>query len=240
MDSFKYNFESMIFQPTEIARSLGKTVRIIREYFDQRHFGVIGRTFFFQDKEHAYRVIPEAYHLSFLEFPYWATVRFEEDSVKKSISEMPRRDCLNQLLNLIRQKVLNRNPDTRLLPKSFMSFVRANEFGKDSLDQNEVHCHLLIKLHKEWQIAQEDLLSVMTSLSPQELSSCGIACFDFEFNQDPLGRVAYVCTLEDWEEEKTLDYSKGFRNWIRKHFQTEKNPIPSSLNPIGYEEQAAA
>jgi hypothetical protein len=98
----------------------------------------------------------------------------------------------------------------------------------------------LIKLHKEWRVADKDLLSVMENLSPKELSSCGIACFEFEFNQDPLGRVAYVCTLEDWEEEKTLDYSKGFRNWIRKHFQNENNPIHSSLNPIADDEQRAA
>lgn len=230
----------MLFNPKEIAKSLGKTVRIIRRYFDQRYFGVIGRTFFFQDKEKAYRVIPEAYHLSFLEFPYWATVRFEEDSVKKSISEIPRRECLSRLLNLIHQKVFRLTPETRFLPKSFFSFVRANEYGGDSWSRDEVHSHLLIKLHKEWQIAEKDVLSVMDNLSPQELSSCGIACFEFEFNQDPLGRVAYVCTLEDWEEEKTLDYSKGFRNWIRKHFQTENNPIHSYLNPIADEEREAA
>ena len=230
----------MNFNPKEIAKALGKTVRIIRRYFDQRYFGVIGRTFFFQDKEKAYRVIPEAYHLSFLEFPYWATVRFEEDSVKKSISEIPRRECLSRLLNLIHQKVFRLTPETRFLPKSFLSFVRANEYGGDSWSRDEVHSHLLIKLHKEWQIAEKDVLSVMDNLSPKELSSCGIACFEFEFNQDPLGRVAYVCTLEDWEEEKTLDYSKGFRNWIRKHFQTENNPIHSSLNPIADEEREAA
>jgi hypothetical protein len=230
----------VIFQPQEIAKALGKTIRVIREYFDQRYFGVIGRTFFFQDKEKAYRVIPEAYHLSFLEFPYWATVRFEDDSVKKSISESPRRDCLDQLMDLVRQKVLKRNPATRLLPKSFLSFVRANEYGADSWSHDEVHSHLLIKLHKEWQVAEEDLLTVMRTLSPKELSSCGIACFQIQFNQDPLGRVAYVCTLEDWEKEKTLDYSQGFKRWIRKHFQTENNPIPSSLNPIADEEQQAA
>jgi hypothetical protein len=230
----------MFFQPQEIAKALGKTIRVIRGYFDQRYFGVIGRTFFFQDKEKAYRVIPEAYHLSFLEFPYWATVRFEHDSVKKSISESPRRDCLNHLMDLIRQKVLKRNPYSRVLPRSFLSFVRANEYGADSWSRNEVHSHLLIKLHKEWQVAEEDLLTVIRTLSPQELSSCGIACFQVEFNQDPLGRVAYVCTLEDWEKEKTLDYSQGFKRWIRKHFQTENNPIPSSLNPIADGEQQAA
>jgi hypothetical protein len=230
----------MIFNPKEIARSLGKTVRIIREYFDHRYFGVIGRTFFFQDKEKAYRVIPEAYHLSFLEFPYWATVRFEKDSVKKSISEAPRRDCLNQLLDLIHQKVLRLNPKTRFLPKSFLSFVRTNEYGRDSLNLDEVHTHLLIKLHKEWQIAEKDLLTVCKTLSPQELSSCGIACFEFEFNQDPLGRVAYVCTLEDGEEEKTLDYSKGFRNWIRKHFVPLNDSIRSSLNPLPSDLRKAA
>ena len=230
----------MIFQPQEIAKALGKTIRVIREYFDQRYFGVIGRTFFFQDKERAYRVIPEAYHLSFLEFPYWATVRFEHDSVKKSISESPRRDCLDQLMDLIHQRVLRLTPETRFLPKSFLSFVRANEYGGDSWSRDEVHSHLLIKLHKEWQIAEKDVLSVMDNLSPQELSSCGIACFEFEFNQDPLGRVAYVCTLEDWEEEKTLDYSKGFRNWIRKHFVPPNDPIRSSLNPLPPELRKAA
>ena len=121
-----------------------------------------------------------------------------------------------------------------------MSFVRANEYGGDSWSRDEVHSHLLIKLHKEWQIAEKDVLSVMDNLSPQELSSCGIACFEFEFNQDPLGRVAYVCTLEDWEEEKTLDYSKGFRNWIRKHFVPPNDPIRSSLNPLPPELRKAA
>jgi hypothetical protein len=230
----------MIYQPKEIAKALGKTIRVIREYFDQRYFGVIGRTFFFQDKEKAYRVIPEAYHLSLLQFPYWATVRFEDDSVKKSISESPRRDCLNHLMDLVHKKVLKRNPCIRSLPRSFLSFVRANEYGGDSWSCDEVHSHLLIKLHKEWQVAEEDLLTVMRTLSPKELSSCGIACFQVEFNQDPLGRVAYVCTLEDWETEKTLDYSQGFKRWIRKHFQQEKSPIPSSLNPISDEEQQAA
>lgn len=230
----------MKFQPKEIAKAFGKTVRVIREYFDQRYFGVIGRAFFFQDRENAYRIIPEAYHLSFLEFPYWATVRFEDDSVKKSISELPRRDCLNHLMDLVHKKVLKRNPSTRSFPISFLSFVRANEYGGDSLSRNEVHSHLLIKLHKEWQVAEQDLLTVMRTLSPKELSSCGIACFQVEFNQDPLGRIAYVCTLEDWENEKTLDYSQGFKRWIRKHFQTEKDPISSSLNPIGYEERDAA
>ena len=230
----------MIFQPQEIAIALGRTIRVIRSYFDQRYFGVIGRTFFFQDKERAYRVIPEAYHLSLLEFPYWATVRFEEDSVKKSISESPRRGCLKRLMNLVHRKVLRRNPATRSLPRSFLSFVRANECGGDSCCHDEVHSHLLIKVHKEWQIAAEDLLTVMRTLSSKELSSCGIACFQIDFNQDPLGRVAYVCTLEDWEEEKTLDYSKGFKRWISKHFQMENSPISSSLNPIADEERGVA
>lgn len=227
----------MIFQPKEIAKALGKTIRVIREYFDRRYLGAIGRTFFFQDKQKAYRVIPEAYHLSFLVFPYWATVRFEKDSVKTSISESPRRKCLDRLMDLVHKKVLERNPFTGSLPRSFLSFVRANEYGGDSLSRNEVHSHLLLKLHKEWQVAEQDLLTVMRTLSPKELSSCGIACFQVEFNQDPLGRIAYVCTLEDWEKEKTLDYSKGFKKWIRKHFQTEDNPIPSSLNPIADEDQ---
>ena len=220
----------MLFNSQYIANTFNKTIQTIRTFLDQKSFKRVGKIFFYQNKEEEYLIAPEAYALSFIDFPYWATVRFEMDLAKKGKSEKHRRICLNELSDLIREKVCERDSNRRTLPKTCFSFVRANERGVATYDPEEVHTHMLIKLHKEWLNAKEDIVSVMGSLKPSELSSCGIAYFNFEFNQDPIGRIAYVCKLNHEFEYKQFDFSKGFLHWIKKNTPEEAHLIESRLS----------
>ena len=201
-------------------------IRIIRRFGGSRYFGWTKNGFFFKDYQSLHRVIPEAYHLSFIEFPFWATIRFEIDLAKNSFSEKPRRDCIHSLMILAEQeaKKVVRNDEKR--PASLFSFFRANEFGSDP-KKKEVHTHLLIRPHAEW--SDIDLAQLMNSFGNKQLSRCGIATFDFSRNSDSLARVAYVCKLKGNETEKKIDYSKGFNRWLKRHLPLH-DCVQSSLN----------
>ena len=200
--------------------------RIIRRFGDGRYFGWTGNAFFFKDSQSLRRVIPEAYHLSFMEFPYWATIRFESDLAKSSFSEKPRRECIHSLMALVQQEARKVVPDAETRPASLFSFFRANEFGSDP-KKKEVHTHLLIRPHAEW--SDIDLAQLMNSFGNKQLSRCGIATFDFSRNSDSLARVAYVCKLKGNETEKKIDYSKGFNRWLKRHLPLH-DCVQSSLN----------
>ena len=178
-----------------------------------------GKTYFGK-----YQVHPEMVYLMRIPFDFFVTVTFERDHLRKSESEIGRRKCVNDLLDHLNRRVLERHPSI-VSGKKTVRAAWSVEYG--DLDPNgSAHCHLLVYLDQRVApLVRFEVLSDLKALLPADLSAWDVATLEAKsITGAQADSVSYVCKVEFGREFKLIEFSKGFRRVIKKLYLPKDLP----------------